>query len=1283
MKLTTPPSARRRDARDRDLGGGAGATSSRRSASRRSGSTSRRSASGSTSASRRSRRRRCAAALRARRRAGRPVRRAEARAQEPRGLVRALALLAGPRRDARAARARRPRTRRELRALADELGVARPRPLPRLDHRGASSRGCTRWPTCSCCRRSRRGSGCPILEAMGRGVPVACSNVSSLPEVAGDAAELFDPRGSGESIAAAVERLLADARAARRARRARPSAARDVHLGADGRGHARDATGARSRSAARRLMARVRSVAFNALFLDPGRVGRHRDLPARARAGARRRAGRISSSPSLTTRRGARALRDGGLDGLRSGRRAARPTRAGGCAGSGAEQAARAVPRAARRGRRRALARQHRAARVARPARADRPRRDVLHDRRAPAGERVRASAQLTARAARRADGLIAHLGRRARRDLPRPRAGARGASPSTPLGAGREPRRGPRAGAASCARRHGLGRRARSCSASRRSAPHKNQELLLRALPLLPGDARGRAGRAPEPYERAAARRSRRELGVDGPRAVRSDHVDDAELEGLWQLAACGAFPTLRRGLRAAGGRGAAARRAGRLLGHPGAARGRRRRRPRTSIRTMPAGGGGARSCARSATRRRGDARRRRARGGVHVGRRPREATLARLRARAGGGRDDARRPEPRVHGPRRDRRHGGRRARADPRAARRGAGDPLHRVREPRGGGRGPRRRRRRRARSTRAGASSGCAASRQLLPGLARRAGCELVHSLGSTAPARGRFVRVTTIHDLNYLMVPGRALRRARARDARARAARGARASHRVLADSASTRDDLVAPPAVPAAARSTSCRSASGGPAHRRADAGAGAARAPRRSATRPVAALAVGQAAAQEPARAARRAGADPAPSAGRCSCCPATRRRTRRSCARRAAALGVDDDVRFLGWTVRRGRRGPVRAERGVRLPVALRGVRSAGARGDGARRARRVLGPRLAARGRAATPRCCSTPPIPPRSPRRVERLLGDAREAERLRAAGPGAGGAVHLGAHRRADARRLRARARGGRAAIMPRVLGRPAARLRAPQRGPARELAGAARGCRGVYPRFPENAWRYFSGRGAYPYDCAVRTPLGVVRPRLWTSHDLLTVNEVFCTARLRRAARRPRRRRRRLEHRDQRALLPHPQPDVRCHAYEPVPANADATAAEPRRRSGIAGRSTRSPSGTARRGVEFGVEASGRYGGIGVRAAGPYPASAASTGQRRARRACSRASRGSTSSRSTPRGRRSRRSRRSGRTCSTGSIAIYFETTERPRAARRPLRRRPSPATPADWRTAG
>jgi glycosyltransferase involved in cell wall biosynthesis len=53
------------------------------------------------------------------------------------------------------------------------------------------------------------GFGLPVLEAMARGVPVACSNSSSLPEVAGDAALLFDP-SSEEQIAEAIVRLLSD-----------------------------------------------------------------------------------------------------------------------------------------------------------------------------------------------------------------------------------------------------------------------------------------------------------------------------------------------------------------------------------------------------------------------------------------------------------------------------------------------------------------------------------------------------------------------------------------------------------------------------------------------------------------------------------------------------------------------------------------------------------------------------------------------------------------------------------------------------------------------------------------------------------------------------------------------------------------------------------------------------------------------------------------------------------------------------------------------------------------
>ena len=51
------------------------------------------------------------------------------------------------------------------------------------------------------------GFGFPVLEAMACGTPVVCSNVSSLPEVAGDAALLVDPLDD-EGLAAAVARLL-------------------------------------------------------------------------------------------------------------------------------------------------------------------------------------------------------------------------------------------------------------------------------------------------------------------------------------------------------------------------------------------------------------------------------------------------------------------------------------------------------------------------------------------------------------------------------------------------------------------------------------------------------------------------------------------------------------------------------------------------------------------------------------------------------------------------------------------------------------------------------------------------------------------------------------------------------------------------------------------------------------------------------------------------------------------------------------------------------------------
>jgi len=53
------------------------------------------------------------------------------------------------------------------------------------------------------------GFGMPVVEAMAAGCPVACSNLTSLPEVAGDAALLFDPRIPSR-VADSILRIASD-----------------------------------------------------------------------------------------------------------------------------------------------------------------------------------------------------------------------------------------------------------------------------------------------------------------------------------------------------------------------------------------------------------------------------------------------------------------------------------------------------------------------------------------------------------------------------------------------------------------------------------------------------------------------------------------------------------------------------------------------------------------------------------------------------------------------------------------------------------------------------------------------------------------------------------------------------------------------------------------------------------------------------------------------------------------------------------------------------------------
>ena len=88
------------------------------------------------------------------------------------------------------------------------------------------------------------GFGLPVIEAMAAGAPVLTSNVSSLPEVAGDAALLVDPTDVS-AIGTALTRLLAD-----------PALADDLRT----RGRARAAEFSWERTA-RETLALLRSIA--------------------------------------------------------------------------------------------------------------------------------------------------------------------------------------------------------------------------------------------------------------------------------------------------------------------------------------------------------------------------------------------------------------------------------------------------------------------------------------------------------------------------------------------------------------------------------------------------------------------------------------------------------------------------------------------------------------------------------------------------------------------------------------------------------------------------------------------------------------------------------------------------------------------------------------------------------------------------------------------------------------------------------------------------------------
>ena len=248
----------------------------------------------------------------------------------------------------------------------------------------------------------------------------------------------------------------------------------------------------------------------------------------------------------------------------------------------------------------------------------------------------------------------------------------------------------------------------------------------------------------------------------------------------------------------------------------------------------------------------------------------------------------------------------------------------------------------------------ASSGCAASSSTCPALAARAGCDVVHSLASTAPLRGP---LRARHDdprPELQARPGHALRPARARHGRARPGRGAPLAprhRRRRARRATTSSSTCAH--RPGQGR----RRAAGGRAARRPrpTPGGGAARASSGWATGRRAAQRQRQAPAQEPRRGCSTRSPASRPSARPVLVVPGYPTPHEAELRARAAALGVDGRRRAgrPGCPARTSR-ASTRSPTCVVFPSLLRGLRPAGARGDGARRAGRLLGPLVAARGR-----------------------------------------------------------------------------------------------------------------------------------------------------------------------------------------------------------------------------------------------------------------------------------------------------------------------------------------
>lgn len=137
----------------------------------------------------------------------------------------------------------------------------------------------------------------------------------------------------------------------------------------------------------------------------------------------------------------------------------------------------------------------------------------------------------------------------------------------------------------------------------------------------------------------------------------------------------------------------------------------------------------------------------------------------------------------------------------------------------------------------------------------------------------------------------------------------------------------------------------------------------------------------------------------------------------------------------------------------------------------------------------------------------------------------------------------------------------------------------------------VYPDFWDSFKRYFTGSGTYPYNIKIRTPFGIILPKIYSYHDMLTVNEVFC----------------REDYRTRNKCkvivdigsnigisalyFLTRNKDCRCYLFEPVPENVEKLKENLKLFEGrycLQQKAVADKSGE----LSFGIEATGRYGGL-------------------------------------------------------------------------------------------